>query len=88
MKQGGRGDKKRGRGRDREGKGGPDEWNKVEREREKRERERERDKPKADGSRIGGLRIRGEKSKVDINWLTKRGEKSKKVRAVLCMFIC
>jgi len=71
MKQGGRGDEKRGRGRDREGKGGPDEWNKVERDREKRERERERDKPKVDTNRIRGL--------------TKRGEKSKEVRTVLCI---
>ena len=51
-------------------------------------RAEERDKPKIDTKRIRGLRIRGEKSKVDINWLTKRGEKSKKVKAVLCMFIC
>ena len=71
MKQGGRGDEKRGRGRDREGKGGPDEWNKVERDREKRERERERDKPKVDTNRISRL--------------TKRGEKSKEVRTVLCI---
>ena len=74
MKQGGHGDKKRGRGHDRERKGGPDEWNKVERDREKRERERERDKPKAYTNRIRRL--------------TKQGEKSKEVRAVLCMLIC
>ena len=61
MKQGGRGDDKRGRGRDREGKGGLDEWNKVERDRERNNH------------------IRG---------LTKRGEKSREVRAVLCICIC
>ena len=74
MKQGGRGDDKRGRGRDREGKGGPDEWNKVERDREKRDRDRERDKPKVDTNRIRGL--------------TKRGEKPKEVRTVLCKCMC